>query len=247
MTEQAQVGEAFLQCWKFLGDVVDGATMRVDGAVAVGMTRLPIPTLNGVWSTSPDISSDELQALLEEVDQAIPHCVQLPTDASPDIGPLLAGRGMTRIDDIPLMALHVLDDPKPTHVGIRALEPAEVGLHAQVAAAGFGAPQDVFERLITRRFASSPGVTVAVGEAGGEPVTTGVSLNLNGCVGVFNIATPEAERGKGYGAAVTGWLVARGLASGAHVAWLQSSTSGFAVYQRLGFETVDSWQCWISG
>jgi predicted GNAT family acetyltransferase len=78
-------------------------------------------------------------------------------------------------------------------------------------------------------------------------VTTGVSLTTGDHTGIFNIATPEAERGKGYGAAITGWLVARALAAGARAAWLQSSESGFDVYRRLGFRVVDTWQCWISG
>lgn len=246
MKTRGEIGSAFLDTWQFMGEVVEGATMRVDGPVAVGMTGLPIPTLNGLWSTSADISSGRLDELLSEVDPAIPHCVQLPADAPPEVLTWLTERGMTRTDDIPLMALDARAEPQSTSLRIRALEPDEVGLHARVAAAGFGAPEELFQRLIAPRFAASPGATVAVGEAGGELVTTGVSVTVNGCVGVFNIATPEAERGRGYGAAVTCWLVARGFESGGHVAWLQSSTSGFGVYQRLGFRVVDTWQCWIS-
>jgi hypothetical protein len=243
---RGDVGSAFLDAWQFLGDVVDGATMRIDGPVAVGSTGLPIPTLNGVWSISADISSQRLLALLDELDPELPHCVQLPVDAPAELAPLLTERGMTRIDDIPLMALEALADPKPAAVRVRTLGPTEIGLHARVAAAGFGAPEEVFQRLVSPRFAASPAATVVVGEVHGEPVTTGVAVTLRGRTGVFNIATPETERGNGYGAAVTSWLVARGLTSGAHVAWLQSSTSGFGVYERLGFRTVDTWQCWIS-
>jgi predicted GNAT family acetyltransferase len=65
-------------------------------------------------------------------------------------------------------------------------------------------------------------------------------------VGIFNVATPPAHRGKGYGAAITAWAVGDGFQNGASVAFLQSSPMGFRVYERLGFRTVEDWSVWIS-
>jgi predicted GNAT family acetyltransferase len=62
----------------------------------------------------------------------------------------------------------------------------------------------------------------------------------------FNIATPPADRRRGYGAAVTARAVTDGLAAGARWSWLQSSVAGYPVYERLGFRTVESWQSWLS-
>jgi ribosomal protein S18 acetylase RimI-like enzyme len=242
-----QPASAFLQAWEFLGDVVDGASMRIDGQAAVGMTGLPVPTLNGVWATSAEISSERLRALIDEVDPGVPHCVQLPVDAPGELAQVLTEYGLTRSADVPLMALEDLQRSDETDLVVRVLAPAEVGLHAAVAAAGFGAPEAIFQQLVTPRMAASPGVTVAVGEVAGEPVTTGLAITIAGCSGVFNIATPEEHRGRGYGAAVTRWLADRALTSRARLVWLQSSPSGFGIYQRLGFRTVDTWQCWISG
>jgi hypothetical protein len=50
----------------------------------------------------------------------------------------------------------------------------------------------------------------------------------------------------GYGAAVTVRAVADGLAAGAKWSWLQSSALGYATYARLGFETVETWPCWVA-
>jgi GNAT superfamily N-acetyltransferase len=184
--------------------------------------------------------------LIDEVDPAVPHCVQLPVDAPGELARVLTEHPLTRIDDMPLMALDVLRGIRQTNLVVRVLEPAEVGLHATVAAAGFGAPDEIFQQLVTPEMAASPSVTVVIGEVADEPVTTGLAITIAGRSGLFNIATPEPHRGKGYGAAVTRWLVDEALDSGAHLVWLQSSPSGLGVYERLGFCTVDTWQCWVS-
>jgi len=245
-TSREDVAPAFLDAWGFLGEIVDGASIRIDGRAAVGMTGLPVPTMNGVWATSPEISPERLQALIDEVDPAVPHCVQLPVGAPAGSARVLTEHALTRIDDIPLMALDVLKGIGQTSLVVRILAPADVGLHAKVAAAGFDAPEEIFQQLVTPRMAASRSVTVVVGEVADEPVTTGLAITIAGRCGLFNIATPEPHRGKGYGAAVTRWLVQDGLNSGAHLVWLQSSPSGLGVYERLGFRTVDTWQCWIS-
>jgi hypothetical protein len=65
-------------------------------------------------------------------------------------------------------------------------------------------------------------------------------------VGIFSIATPSAHRRHGYGAAVTVRAVADGLAAGARWSWLQSSPAGYATYTRLGFQTLETWPCWVA-
>jgi predicted GNAT family acetyltransferase len=91
-----------------------------------------------------------------------------------------------------------------------------------------------------------PGVRCYLGEVGGQAVTTGVGVTLGDSTGVFNIATPPAHRRRGYGAAVTARAVADGLAAGAKWAWLQASPAGYATYTRLGFETAETWKCWLA-
>jgi GNAT superfamily N-acetyltransferase len=245
-TSREAVASAFLHAWEFLGEIMDGASMRIDAGAAVGMTGLPLPTMNGVWATSPELNPERLQALIDEVDPAVPHCVQLPVDAPGELARVPTEHGLTRIDDIPLMALDALKSTGQTNLVVRVLEPADVDLHARVAAAGFGAPGEVFQQLVTPRMAASGSVTVVVGEVADEPVTTGLAISIAGASGLFSIATPEPHRRKGYGAALTRWLVDDALDSGAHLVWLQSSPSGFGLYERLGFRTVDTWQCWVS-
>lgn len=121
-----------------------------------------------------------------------------------------------------------------------------MGLHAGVAAAGFEVPEELFVQLVTPDLVRLPGVRCYLGEMGGEAVTTGLGVTLGEFVGVFNIATPPAHRRRGYGAAVTVRAVADGLAAGTKWSWLQSSPLGYASYARLGFQTVETWPCWVA-
>jgi hypothetical protein len=81
-------------------------------------------------------------------------------------------------------------------------------------------------------------VAVYVGYARGRPVVTGLGFRTGSTIGVYNISTVEGSRGRGYGAAMTGRVVADGVADGCDVAILQASEMGFPIYERLGFRTV---------
>jgi len=89
------------------------------------------------------------------------------------------------------------------------------------------------------------GVSVYLGLAAGRPVTTALACRTERSVGIFNVATPAEERGRGYGAAVTSRAAADGFAAGARTAWLQASGMGFGIYRRLGFETVSTAELWV--
>ena len=65
-------------------------------------------------------------------------------------------------------------------------------------------------------------------------------------VGICNVATLPTYRGRGYGAAINARAVLDGYAATASFALLQSSESGFRVYQRLGFRTLENLAVWVS-
>jgi predicted GNAT family acetyltransferase len=60
--------------------------------------------------------------------------------------------------------------------------------------------------------------------------------------GIYYVATPPEHRGRGVAAAATAWVTNWLLARGARIVILQSSESGFGVYQRLGFDVYDTYQ-----
>ena len=226
-----------------------GWTQRVPGAVG-GVTRVPVPTLNGVWAYREDAGRDAVFDLLERVaGTGMPHCLQFAPGCTGELGALAEERGMRREADIPLMALTRKAELPRLDQGdlvIEVLEPRQSLVHAELAAAGFNAPVDAFVGLMTPAVMERPGVHAYIGKIDGEAVATGAAVCLENHVGLFNVATLPAHRRRGYGAAITERAVRDGLDRGARWAWLQSSTAGYGVYEKLGFRTQQSWECWIS-
>jgi len=216
-----------------------------------GVTGVAVPTLNGVWIHKSDADVADVSDLLDQVAATgLPHCLQFRPGSAARLVNLATSRGMAHLEDIPLM---VIEDPGQLKgaqvVGglvIRELLPDEAHLHARVAAAGFEVATEVFLQLMSPAVLAMPGVRCYVGEAGGQPVTTGLGIKLGSNVAIFNIATLPEHRRRGYGAAVTARAVADGLAAGAQWSWLQSSAQGYKVYERLGFRTMEPWPCWIA-
>jgi ribosomal protein S18 acetylase RimI-like enzyme len=156
---------------------------------------------------------------------------------------------MRRDVDIPLMVLASRRDLPRVDQGalvIEVVDPEQAIVHAEIAAAGFQTPAEAFARLTTPAVLGRSGVRTYVGKIDGAPVVTGVGVCFENHVGIFNVATLPAHRRHGYGAAITGQAVSDGLDRGARWAWLQSSPDGYGVYERLGFRTVESWECWIA-
>jgi ribosomal protein S18 acetylase RimI-like enzyme len=234
----------------FIAAIPDGWARRENGVVA-GITGVAIPTLNGVWPEKIGLDRVLVSEFLDQVaNSGVPYCLQLRPGAPEQLSTLAADRGMIKEEQIPLM---VLEDSgrlqaaqKVAGLVIRQLSPQEAVLHATVAARGFEVPEAPFIQLMTPSVLGQPGVRCYVGEVDGEVVTTGVGVTLGPFVGIFNIATPPEHRGQGFGAAVTARAVADGFADGAQWSYLQSSLSGYNIYARLGFATVERWECWVT-
>ena len=89
---------------------------------------------------------------------------------------------------------------------------------------------------------TAPGCQWVVAFDGLEPVGVGASFRHANSGGVYYIATPPESRGRGVGAAVTGWLTNQLLRDGVHGVSLQASPSGYPLYERLGFTTYDHYR-----
>ena len=69
----------------------------------------------------------------------------------------------------------------------------------------------------------------------GEPVATAMATYASGVVGIYNVVTLPAARGRGIGRSVTLASLLEARARGYRVAVLHSTEMGVSVYQRLGF------------
>jgi N-acetylglutamate synthase len=245
--------DALLEDWARICDALGQSAFRRESEKAAAMvTGVPIPTLNNVFTARPTATRFEVEALIRLVaDNGLPHCLQLRPGSDADIRALPLDRGMTAQDPIPLMAIQaaaareILEAP-PSPLRIRQVSPEGVAFHTSLLAAGFAVPQQLFDRLITPAVLALPGVRCYVGSIESEPVTTALGFSGGDHVGIYNVATRPEHRGRGYGAAITARAVFDGFAAGASYAYLQSSTDGYRVYERLGFRELESWAVWIA-
>jgi N-acetylglutamate synthase len=245
------VAAALAKTWQHLSRALPNAWSVRDGGAVAFVSGVGLPTLNGVWADGADPDAAAVAGLLDQVAASgLPYCLELRPGAGPVLAGLAGARGMKLDEVIPLM---VLEDQaavrlarQPAGLVLRELSPEQARLHASVAAAGFEAPEELFVQLMTADVLGLPGVRCYLGEVDGQAVTTGMGITLGTFAGVFNIATPPAHRRRGFGAAVTARAVADGLAAGATWSWLQSTPAGYGSYARLGFRTVETWQCWIA-
>lgn len=249
--EADTAASALASTWEHLVAAVPGGWTRREHGVLAVVTGVAVPTLNGAWVEGTSLDELLLSDILDEIaDLGLPYCLQLRPGCADELAAIAAGRGMVREEEVPLMVLEgPLDLRAPQEVealGIRQLAPEESLVYAETAARGFGGPEDPFVQLLTPEVLRTPGTRCYVGMVGGEVVTTGMGVTLGDFVGIFNIATPPEHRGHGYGAAVTARAASDGFSSGARWSYLQSSAAGFGVYDRLGYTTVERWDCWVA-
>ena len=223
-----------------------GSLVRRSGGVALFATGLAIRLFNQVVVEDKSASADGIAAgvavMRERSERFVVHLRRGPDDR---FVPLMAHLGLVLPDKdtaMPGMALHPLPSASPVVVAghdIRRVEDA-AGMedHIVTAAAGFGMPEDMIRAFVAADLWQQPGRAVYVGYTDGEPVTTGLGVRTGRTIGVYNIATVESARKRGYGAAMTERIAADGAAAGCDVAILQASPMGLPISERLGYRTV---------
>lgn len=218
---------------------------------------LGIPRFNGLVVLGARADEGTAAAWLDElVFRGLPHAVLSRPSAPQWVAPLAAAYSLTTIEHEPFMChldpaeVGAAPQGSPAQLVIDVVDPAdpgEVRTAAQLLAEGFQAPVELLAPLVASEVLALDEMTAYVGRAAGQPCTTGLGALTRGHVGVFNIATPPTDRGRGYGAAVTARVVADGVRAGAHTAYLQSSPMGLGIYQRMGFRTAETWACYYPG
>jgi N-acetylglutamate synthase len=242
------VAAALGATWARLASTLRAGWARESGGVHALVTGVPVPFLNGVWALGGRVDAATVITELDAVARAgVPFCLQARPAWRDGAAAIAAARGMLAEPEIPLMALAgPVAAPAVDGLGVRVLDAGETTLHCAVAGPAFGAPPEVFAQIITSEVVALTGVRGYVGEIGGEPVVTAMTITIGDGVGVFNVATLPHHRRRGYGAAITARAISDARRDGASWAWLQSSDAGYGVYERLGFATVERWPCWVA-
>ncbi len=147
--------------------------------------------------------------------------------------------GLRLCAEMPGMAAARLREPKRA---VPRLEYRRVGRGREIAAfraigaTCFRVPLGWFSEVFDHAMEERPEFVCWVGYAEGEPVVTAATVRTPGnVIGVYNVATAPAHRGRGCGEAVTRHAIEAARREGDETVILQSTSLGYGLYQRMGF------------
>jgi len=226
------------------GQIPGARTARADG-VALIASGHPMRLFNQVIIDGSPAEEAVASAVQVMRDRHHSFAVSLRRGADRAYLPLMGRLGLVPMADgawMPGMALYPLApvavEPSAGLEIRRVLDRDGVNDHVLAGAGGFGIPVSWMEAIVTEALLDLPGASLYVGYSDGQPVTSGLGIRTGRTIGVYNIATIEPARRRGFGAAMTRRIVADGAAAGCDVAILQATDMGYPIYERLGFRTV---------
>ena len=245
--------ENFIAALTEVDSAVPGSLIRREHGVVLLASGLPVRLFNEVLIGDASATADGIAAAVAvQRGRHERFVVNLRRGADDRFVGLMSDLGLALPTDhalLPGMALDPIPEGAPRRIGgfeVRAVADAS-GLedHIVTAAAGFGLPEEILRAIIAPDLWQRPDRTVYVGYAEGAPVTTGLGVRTGPAIGVYNIATVDSARKRGYGEVMTARIAADARAAGCRVAILQSSPMGFPIYKRLGYRTVVEYDGYI--
>lgn len=231
-------------------------------AEAAGAERHDDPTLRWFRTGRPEAYANHvLVARLDDADadasidglvggmgrDGVPYVWWVMPSFSPaDLGARLERHGLVRDGTWPAHALPIHDLVEPPPVpGLEIRRVASgTDLDAYLGIVGQAlSPSAAFTEMLGDAcraigFAEDAPEEHVIGLLDGAPVATASLMVAGGAAGIYNVATLEAARRRGIGAAMTAAAVRRGGERGLELATLQASAMGRPIYERLGFRFV---------
>lgn len=209
------------------------------GGWSVLAAGLPAALLNIVAAHDESPNEADLAAAVQTMaDAHLPYSIALRQGVDDRFVPAVLDLGLTAVQKSPVMIGSDIE-PTPWPGELALIDgPSSVAQHAAIVAAAFELPEELVAQLTTEELAVDPDIDVVVGLSDGKAVTTAIGVTIDGVTGVYNVATVDGYRGRGYGAAATSAVVRAGFDRGAIATSLQSSDLGLSIYEALGYRTV---------
>jgi ribosomal protein S18 acetylase RimI-like enzyme len=242
-SERAEMHRALEEAFERLFSAFEGARFerRLDLVVAL-LPGVPVPQVSGAWvCEDSEAAAAALPEAIAEVEAAGEWPWVQTRRGQERLRRAALALGLTHIERLPGMVVRPESFVETrADIEIGAIAGGEVDETNRVLASSFGVPIELFSRFsaAVQRVAEARWY---VARAEGNVVSTAIGLAAGKAVGIFNVATPVQYRGRGYGAAVTSHALREGFDEGARFGYLQSSTIGHGVYQRLGFRDVEEY------
>ena len=190
---------------------------------------------------------ERIDHLLNEIGQITEEIgwMVFPNDRPADLGARLKARGLPEgRAGIWLWADLTQLPPAPGvpdgfHIE-KVQDDAGMAAWVQISEAGFGGELLWFYDAYARHGYGPEALSLHyIGYLGDTPVTSGTLLDAGGCASIYDVSTPQALRGQGFGSAITHFLMTQIRQRGYASTWIWSSDQGKSVYQKLGYVEAD--------
>lgn len=234
--------ENYFEAFRLLCEAAGIPAMEFDGVLCTA-SGLPVAFMNVAFIRRPlGQAKEALRQATRHFDElGVPFVVRVREGTDEAAESTLASLGMPYSDTVPGMALWPFEvQPKAVEgLEIRTVSTdGELSDFQEAMAAGFGMPIEMTRQLVGERTLEAPGLDCFVGYADGKPVATSTLVCTGQTAGVYNVATIEGQRGRGYGEALTAHAALDGAARGCEVSVLQASEMGRPIYERMGYRLV---------
>lgn len=242
---RAAEAENHVESYIDLAESRDGE-IRQFGSITATSTGIPHPEYNRVFVFEPPSHDDLTKTIDWTSGHDVPFWVTATEATSPLVEEFTTERGFSKIDrTTPGMVLESLDEIPPPDSGVDVFEvadPNDLEDFITVFSKVFDVPTEYLRPDSSNSNSTgNEARTAFVGYVDDRPVATGSLFRSGAVAGVFAIAVVDAVRGKGIGEAMTWEVLRAGRDAGCRIGSLQSTEMAIPLYEKLGFETVETY------
>ena len=194
-----------------------------------------------------DAADEEIDRLLARIGEQAKYVdwMVFPTCRPVDLGRRLEAKGISGHRAGTWMTVDLTQSPDapavPQGFTIQWVQnDAELWVWKLAQDAGFGCDEQLYYDAYTKDgYGTEATARHYVGFQDGQAVTSGTLLMSDGIASIYNVSTPPEQRRRGYGSAITAYMMGEAIRCGNGLMWIWASDAGKSVYARLGFVEED--------
>lgn len=191
--------------------------------------------------------ADQLRAFSQVAqERSLPLLVMVAEELADDLAPAARDLGLDHVGSMPFMVHRPQASgaaPPPYQI-VRVDDEQDLLTSNTLAAGAFGYPVALRNRVFGPMTLEAPGVEGFLARRDGVPVSTVWTVRGGRRVGVFDMATPPEHQRQGAGHTLITQVIAWHYDRGAKLFYLQATEAGYALYERIGFQTVAKASVW---
>jgi GNAT superfamily N-acetyltransferase len=174
--------------------------------------------------------------------------ILIPEALATGLAPVALELGLESPQPLPLMLLRpIRPETRPSPLGLvveRVQDERGLRVSTDIAAAAYGESATSFARCCGPSLLEEPALWLYLARAGSDALCICWIWRDGPLAYVGSMATSPAHQQRGAGRAILTHALAEHAATGATAVFLTASTAGRALYEQLGFRTVDTATVW---